>query len=116
VAKRNVLITINHSPFTGNFCIEGLRAVVGTHLSIDEQLVKTVILGDGVYLALKDIRQDDFLKYLKTLKGMGMEVFLEEESLNEKKLSKEIINEDIKVLSREEISKIFQESDHVLAF
>jgi sulfur relay (sulfurtransferase) DsrF/TusC family protein len=116
LAKKNVIITINHSPFTGDFCIEGLRAVVGTHLSIEEQQVKTVILGEGIYFALKDMKQDGFQKYLKTFKGMGMDIFLEEEALNERKLSREMISEEFKIIPREEILKLFLESDHVLAF
>lgn len=116
MAKKTIIITFNHPPFSGNFCQEGLRAVVGTQLSIDEQDVKTIFMGDGVYFGLKDVEQQDFQKYLKTMKSSEMDIYLEEESINERHIQKEQLNSDFKILPRTEVLKLFKESDHVLAF
>jgi sulfur relay (sulfurtransferase) DsrF/TusC family protein len=116
MARKNVVITINHPPYAGNFCQEGLRAVVGTHLALEQQEIITVFLGDGVFLALKDLKQDDFLKYLKTLKAMKMSFVLEEESLTDRKIAKESLFEDFIALPRKDIMELLQDADHVIAY
>lgn len=115
MAKKTVVVTINHPPFSGNFCEEGLRTVVGVQLSIEAHQVKTVLLGDGIYFALKDMKQDDFQKYLLTMKSMKMDFYLEEESVNEKHVSRDRISDDFKIVPRKEILALLKESDHVLA-
>lgn len=116
MAKKTVIITINHPPYSGNLCEEALRTVVGTHLAVDDQIVKTVFLGDGIYFGLKDLKQQDFLKYLKTIKSMKMDIFLEEESIKERKIDKEMLHKDFKVIPRSEILAFLKEADHVMAF
>lgn len=115
--KKNIVVLIHHAPFAGNYCTEGLRTIVGTEQAIDGQSVKSVFLGDGVYFGLKDVSMDDRLrKYTKTFIGMGMSVYLEEESLKKKSLSSENISQDFKVLTCAEILKLLKEADHVLSF
>lgn len=116
MARKNVVITINHPPYTGNFCAEGLRAVVGTHLALEQQEIITVFMGDGVFFGMKALRQDDFLHYIKTLKAMGMTFVLEEESLKERKVSQENVEVDYITLSRKEIMELLQDADHVVAY
>lgn len=116
MAKKNIAITINHAPYSGNFCMEGLRSVVGTHLAINEQEVKTLFLGDGVFFGIKTLKEDGFTKFTETLKSMGMEFYLEEESIQQRKIEKTLIREDFKILSRQDIFKILQESDHTLSY
>jgi sulfur relay (sulfurtransferase) DsrF/TusC family protein len=116
MARKSVVITINHPPYTGNFCMEGLRAVVGTHLSLEQQEIFTIFLGDGVFFGMKGLKQDDFLKYIKTLKTMCMTFLLEEESLKERKVRKENVEEDYITLSRIEIMELLQYADHVIAY
>lgn len=54
MAKKTVIVTINHPPFSGNFCEEGLRTIVGTQMAVEEQMIRAVFLGDGVYFGLKE--------------------------------------------------------------
>jgi sulfur relay (sulfurtransferase) DsrF/TusC family protein len=96
--------------------MEGLRAVVGTHLALEQQEIITVFLGDGVFFGMKDLKQDDFLKYIKTLKAMGMTFVLEEESLKERKVEEENMEKDFIVLSRKDIMELLQDADHVIAY
>lgn len=115
--KKNIVVLIHHAPFAGYYCTEGLRTIVGTEQAIDGQSIKSVFLGDGVYYGLKDVSMDDRLrKYTKTFIGMGMSVYLEDESLKMKSLSSENISQDFKVLTRAEILKLLKDADHVLSF
>ncbi len=115
--KKNIVVLIHHAPFAGNYCTEGLRAIVGTGQAIDGQSVKSVFLGDGVYFGLKDISRDDRVrKYTRIFIGMGMDVYLEDESLQKKSLSSEHLSPDFKIIPRAEILKLLKEADHVLSF
>jgi sulfur relay (sulfurtransferase) DsrF/TusC family protein len=115
--RKNIVVLIHHAPFAGNYCTEGLRTIVGTEQAIDGQSVKSVFLGDGVYFGLKDVANDERIrKFTKTFTGMGMKVYIEEESLVKKSLSSEHISKDFQVLSRTDILKILKEADHVLSF
>jgi len=115
--KKNIVVLIHHAPFVGYHCTEGLRAIVGTEHAIDGQSIKSVFLGDGVYYGLKDVSTDDRIrKYTRTFIGMGMSVYLEDESLRNKSLSSTDISQDFKVLTRAEILNLLKEADHVLSF
>ncbi|MDQ7821990.1 MAG: DsrE family protein [Candidatus Eremiobacteraeota bacterium] len=116
MAKKNVALMLNHSPYTGSFCEEGLRVAVGTHMAIEGQSVKTICIGDGVYFGLASLKQGDFLKYIKIFQGMGMELFIEEDSLRDRNIARERLRDDAKVVTRSEILSILKDSEHVLSF
>ena len=109
-------VTINHPPFSGNICEEGLRTIVGTQMAVEEQMLNAIFIGDGVYFGLKEMNQESFAKYLKTMKSMDMAVYLEEESVRDRHIEKDMINDEFITVSRSEILRLLKESDHVLSF
>lgn len=113
---KKVAVIINHSPFSGNFCEEGLRAAAGMGQSQQEHSMKLFLIGDGVWFGLKNSRQHDFLKYIMALKAIDMEMILEQESLDNRKIKTGQLVPDFKVLPRAEILKMIKISNHVITY
>lgn len=113
---KKVLITISHSPYSTDICKEALRVSLGMSLSLMEISVKTVFTGDGVYFGLKEINNSEYIKYIRNFNAMGMELILEEESVNDRKIKGEFISQEFKTVAGNEIFKMIKEADHVIAF
>lgn len=111
MAEKKVLVSFNRAPYGTIFYTEGLRAALGVTAGIEENEVTAVFLGDGVYYALKDLDRTDTAKYLATLAKLGAPLYAEEESLSERGIGKEDMADDIKIIPRAEVLKLFQGTD-----
>ena len=112
--NKKIIILVKSSPFKGNFCEEALRSVLGLTHTLENNNVRAVFIGDGVWFSVKDMKQ--FMKYMISFTSLGIGLFLERESVEWRNISTDRIADGFSVASREDISKIFKESDFVLSF
>ena len=112
--NKKITILVKSTPFRGNFCEEALRAVLGLTHTLENNVVRAVFIGDGVWFAIKDMKQ--FMKYMISFTSLGIGLHLEKESVVARNIGEAYIAEGFKMTDSEEISKIFQDSDFVLTF
>lgn len=87
-----------------------------------DQDVSMLFIDDGVFQIKKDQNPDglDMKNFSKTYRALEMydveKLFVEQESLAERGLSKEDLLVDVEVLSRAQVSSLIDEQDVVLGF
>jgi sulfur relay (sulfurtransferase) DsrF/TusC family protein len=94
-----------------------MRAVVGMMSGLDEHKVTCVYLGDGAYYALKGSDKSESAGYVKTIGDISETDFLvEKESLEERGIGEDELDEMFKTVSRDEVAKLITENDMVIDF
>ena len=78
--------------------------------------VTTVLINDGVWLALDTVSERDFEKYLKAFYAMDMEFIIERESLEKRKISEDKIKASFIVKARAEIFDYIKEADFSICY
>jgi tRNA 2-thiouridine synthesizing protein C len=116
MAERKVLISFNRPPYGSIYYTEGLRAAVGTTAGIDEHRVDMIFLGDGIYFCLKNVDRTDTVKYITTLSQAGSKLYVEEESLNARNISKDKLADDVEVIPRKRVLELYKEADFNIDF
>jgi sulfur relay (sulfurtransferase) DsrF/TusC family protein len=116
MAQRRIVFTINRPPVGSVHFAEGLRATVGATAGTDEHEVDVLYLGDGVYFALKNVDRTDTAKYIETLSQGGRKLKVEQESLDERGISRDALAGDMEVISRAAALKLIAGADFTAAF
>ena len=113
---KKIVTFISHTPFGSQFCEEGLRFALGVGNTQFNHKVTTILIDDGVWLALKTISERDFEKYLKAFSAMDMEFVIEKESLEKRKISEESIKSNFIIKSKPEIFGYIKEADFSICY
>lgn len=113
---KKIVTFISHTPFGSPFCEEGLRFALGIGNTRFNHKVTTILINDGVWLALDTISERDFEKYLKAFYAMDMEFIIERESLEKRKISEDKIKTSFIVKSRAEIFDYINEADFSICY
>lgn len=116
MAQRHIVFTINRPPVGSVHFAEGLRATVGATAGTDEHTVDVLYLGDGVYFALKGVDRIDTAKYIETLTAAGRKLKVEQESLDERGISRDSLAADVEVIGRAAALKLIAGADFTAAF
>lgn len=114
--EKKVLVSFNRAPYGTIFYTEGMRAALGVTSGIEENEVAVVFVGEGVYFTLKGIDRTDTSKYLSTLAKQDAPLYAEEESLSERGISEEDMADDIKIIPRAEVLKLYKDTDFNIDF
>ena len=94
---------------------EGLRAAVGCAAGIDEHRATLLFQGDGVFYALKDVDRTENQGYMGTLKDLDCaNYFVVSEDLDSRGIRSNELSDDMKVISRYESVKLYEEADVIM--
>ncbi|MEE9259498.1 MAG: DsrE family protein [Candidatus Scalindua sediminis] len=110
-----VVVVIRKSPFNTTRNSEMLRMCVG--LTLDENKITVVFLGDGVYLMLKNkpelINSGVIHKHIETLQLLKHKLIVEKEVFE--KLGKDNIKyDDVEIMNQSQIAKVISTADVVI--
>ena len=111
-----IVTFITHSPFCGGFCEEGLRFTLGAGTSMISHDLSLVLVGDGVWFAIKTLEQRDFDKYVKAFSALDGAMIVERESLKERNISEDLLKSEFQVMSRAEVFEILRSSDFSISY
>lgn len=115
--EKNILFLFLRAPFGSIQYTEGLRAVVGMMAGLDEHKVVCAYMGDGAYYALKGSDKAESAGYVKTIADIsGTDYLVVKESLDERGISEDELDEMFKVVSRDEVARLIAENDMVFDF
>ena len=114
MATRKLLYHFNRPPHGTVFNTEGMRASVGAVAGIDEHEVTILFQADGVYYGLKDVDRSENMGYEVTLKKFGVPNYVVKEDLETRGISEDELADDMKVISRADAFKLYQEAEFVL--
>ena len=109
----NVVIILRKPPHGTLFPVEGLRMAV----AISADFEPTVIaIDDGVYTFIKNVDRTLYQMHLDFLKGIDIEIIIDKKSLDERRISKEDLIDDVIVKEHEEILKLLAKCDVAIPF
>lgn len=115
-SNKTFVTFISHTPFCEKFCEEGLRFALGSGNSMIKHTITAVFICDGVWFAHNNLEQRDFEKYIKAFRSMDMDLIVEKESLEERKISLDNIKKDFKVMERVAIYDILKNCNFSVSF
>ncbi|MHB1390108.1 MAG: DsrE family protein [Thermoleophilia bacterium] len=115
--EKKILFMFLRAPFGVIFYTEGMRAVVGMMSGLDEHKVTCAYMGDGAYYCLKGSDKTESAGYVKTIADISeTHYYVEKESLDERGISEDELDEMYKVVPRDEIAKLIAENDVIYDF
>ena len=115
--EKNIVFLFMRAPFGSIHYTEGLRAVVGMMSGLDEHKVTCVYMGEGAYYALKGSDKAESAGYVKTIADISdTDYFVVKESLDERGISADELDDTFKVVSRDEVAKLIADNDMVFDF
>jgi sulfur relay (sulfurtransferase) DsrF/TusC family protein len=109
---KKVCVMLKSKPFSTINYYEGLRNAAG----LWEHQVSLIWMGDGIYAALKNIDTTLTHRYFSELPEAGVELYAEEEALNERGLTVNDIAAGIKLANREKIAELLAQAEVSLVF
>jgi sulfur relay (sulfurtransferase) DsrF/TusC family protein len=117
IGGKKIITFISHTPFGSPFCEEGLRLALGINNTRFNHKITTILINDGVWLALNTISERDFEKYLKAFFAMDMEFIIEKESLEKRKISEDLIKSNYFIIkSKAEIFDYVKQADFSICY
>jgi len=115
--EKNILFMFLRAPFGSIHYTEGMRAAVGMMAGLDEHKVTVAYLGDGAYYCLKGSDKSESAGYVKTIADIsGADYYVEKESMDERGIAADELDEMFKVISRDDLAKLIAENDVVYDF
>jgi len=112
--ERRVLLLIRSRPYGTVTNFEGWRASVGM-FGMDHEPTM-LLLGDGVYAALKDMDDMPIRMFKSVYKSFDGRICVSKQSLEERKISPDELQEDLEIVDNAEIGKMFTENEIVVTF
>ncbi len=114
---KEVIVVIRKSPFNTTRNSEALRMCVG--LTLEENKVTVVFLGDSVYLMLKNmpelISSGIIHKHVKTLQLLKHRIVVEKDAFE--RLGKDNIKYDnVEIMDQSQIAEIISAGDVVITY
>ena len=113
---KKIITFISHTPFGSPFCEEGLRFALGIGNTQFKHKLTTILIDDGVWLALNTISERDFEKYIKAFSVMDMEFIIERESLEKRKISEDLIKSNFTIKAKAEIFDYVKDADFSICY
>jgi sulfur relay (sulfurtransferase) DsrF/TusC family protein len=112
MAEKKTLIVIKSRPFTSLNYYEALRTAAG----LWEHEVKVLWMGEGVYAALD--RADKTLtgKFLADLPDLGIEMYVDEESLTAKGFTEDMLVENAALADQYKVKELLGWAEASLVF
>jgi len=111
--EKNVVILLRKPPHGTLYPVEGLRMSVAVSADFDPI---TIAINDGVYTFLKDTDKTMYSMHIEFLKNIGLDIYVDKTSLNERGLTKDDLVEDVEVKEHGEILKIIENSTVTIPF
>lgn len=115
--EKKILFMFLRAPFGSIYYTEGMRAAVGMMAGLDEHKVTCAYIGDGAYYCLKGSDKSESAGYVKTISDISETAYyVEKESLAERNIAEDELDEMFKVISRDELAKLIADNDVVYDF
>jgi sulfur relay (sulfurtransferase) DsrF/TusC family protein len=114
MGSKKLLYHFNRAPHGTIFWTEGFRAAVGATAGIDEHKVTILFQADGVWYTLKNIDKRENDGYLQTLEEAGTEYYVVKEDLEKRGIGEDEVQENIRIIPREEALALYKEADFIL--
>ena len=111
--EKNVVILLRQPPHGTLYPVEGLRMSVAVSADFDPI---TIAINDGVYTFLKDTDKTMYSMHIEFLKNIGLDIYVDKTSLNERGLTKDDLVEDVEVKEHGEILKLIENSTVTIPF
>jgi sulfur relay (sulfurtransferase) DsrF/TusC family protein len=109
--NKKILVFINESPFSDMTIQESLRIALGTTAGYKEHKVDLVLTGDSVYFMTVPRDENNIRKFLEGASLIGVDIYLDEKSMEERKLDKENIAEPFRIADRKQIFELLKNAD-----
>ncbi|MGB9721452.1 MAG: DsrE family protein [bacterium] len=115
---KKVIILSFRPPYGSSINAEAFRAGLG--LAFSETIVDLILIGDGVYSALKDqnpqqLQMKPMSDVYKNIKDFNINLFIDENSIKERNLKIDELN-IAQIISNEELKERINKADVVLTF
>jgi len=108
-----IVVILRKPPHGSMFAAEGLRAAVAVSARLETTVVS---IEDSVYSFLKNADATIYQKHLDFLKEIEIPIFVDEDSLRERGLTKEDLLDAVEVKEHGEILNILSEADATVTF
>jgi sulfur relay (sulfurtransferase) DsrF/TusC family protein len=109
--NKKILMFINESPLSDVTIQEGLRTALGTTAGYREHKVDVVLTGDSVYFMNIPEDGNSVKKFIEGTKLIGINIYLDEKSLEERNLDKEKVPEPFMTADRKKIFDLLKSAD-----
>lgn len=119
--NKKLLIISRRPPYGNNLAREALDVALAT--AVYDQDIAILFMDDGVFQLLEnqnpeDIAQKNIASILPALSLYGIDtIYAHKKSLEERAVEKnELVLNDIKILTNEDVKKLLDQQDHLLSF
>ena len=116
MGQKKVLIHFSKPPFGTAFYNEGLRAALGVTAGVEDNIPTILFQADSVFYCLKTTDRTNAKPYFDLFEVLGTKRYAVAEDLEELKISKEDLADDIAVIPREQALALFYENDFSMDF
>ncbi len=120
MTKKKLLFILRKAPYGNSLAKEALDAVLAT--SAYEQDLSVVFMDDGVFQLLPEQRADaieekSMSRILSAFPLYGIDnLFVCSDSLNQRGIESETLQEDITLLTQQQVKQLLSEQDQLLSF
>ena len=111
--EKNIVILLRQPPHGTLYPVEGLRMSVAVSADFDPT---TIAINDAVYTFTQDVDKTMYSMHIEFIKNIGLDIFVDKKSLDERGLTKDDLIEDVEVVDHEDILKMIQESTVTIPF
>lgn len=111
--EKNIVILLRQPPQGTLYPVEGLRMSVAVSADFDPI---TIAINDGVYTFLKETDMTMYSMHIEFLKNIGLDLYVDKKSLDERGLTKEDLVEDVEVKAHGDILKLIENSTVTIPF
>ncbi|MEN0039019.1 MAG: sulfurtransferase complex subunit TusC [Cellvibrio sp.] len=119
--QKKILLISRHAPYGNSTAREALDTALAA--SVYDQDISVLFMDDGIFQLLKNqhsqfINQKNIASTIPALSLYGIEnIYAHQNSLTERAIGiEELILDDIKILSNDDVKILLTEQDHVLSF
>lgn len=107
MSKKEITIIVKSKPFSNIKYYEALRIAAG----LWEHKINLIWIGDGIYAVLKNADRTLTSPLIKEFPGLEFNLYVEEEGLEKRGFRTGDIIQNIKVINRDEIAKLFLKTE-----
>lgn len=97
------------------FILEKIRTAIGISAGYREHEVDILLIGDSVYFPIIPMGQGQLGKIARACEFNGLDFFVDEKSLKDRKIDPVKIKDPFKILSRDAIRELCNKSEVVLS-
>jgi len=111
--EKNVVILLRQPPHGTLYPVEGLRMSVAVSADFDPI---TVVINDAVFAFNKDVDKTMYSMHIEFLKNIGLDIFVDKKSLDERGLTKSDLIDLVEVKEHQEILSMLADSTVTIPF